>query len=232
MARRHPTYLVISGIDGAGKTTVIAVLRDRLEAAGLKTHYAWMRYSHYLVRPVHLLCRLLGLSRRHSTPRGPVWRHEFYRCRLFCRLYVVLTWLDTWIGRLMLAFAVRAARPEVVICDRWIDDILIDLIVDTRMRDLRSNHWRRRFLRVMPPGSRRYCIMRDTALVKAAREDFCQAFGFRMLLYRWLGRQSDVIMIDNNGTIDEAVAQVLRPLTIEPSARRRALDRGVGSRRE
>jgi len=99
-----PQFLVISGIDGCGKTTLIRRLQDRLAEEGLTTRYEWMRYNHRLVRPVHGLARLVGLSRRYEVAGRSVWRHEFHRSRSFSSCYILLTWLDAWLGRLRLIF--------------------------------------------------------------------------------------------------------------------------------
>ena len=109
-------FIVISGIDGCGKTTLIRALRNRLEQEGLTTRYEWLRYNHRLVRPVHGLSRLVGLSRRYRTADQSVWRHEFYRSRLFCSFYILLTWLDAWLGRLMLAARLQFPEASMLWC--------------------------------------------------------------------------------------------------------------------
>jgi thymidylate kinase len=43
-------YIIISGVDGSGKTTVIEGVRAQLEAEGKTVGYIWMRYHHKLVR--------------------------------------------------------------------------------------------------------------------------------------------------------------------------------------
>lgn len=39
-------YIIISGVDGSGKTTVIEGVRAQLEAEGKTVGYIWMRYHH------------------------------------------------------------------------------------------------------------------------------------------------------------------------------------------
>ena len=92
-----------------------------------------MRFNHILCKPVHGFCRLIGLSRKRDTKMGKVWRHEFYRSQLFCSIYIFLTWLDTWIGRIILNWNLRNKQIDFVICDRWINDILIDLAVENNV---------------------------------------------------------------------------------------------------
>jgi len=205
---RH--YLIISGIDGCGKTTLIQQLRDRLEREGLTTRYQWLRYNHRLVRPFHGLSRLLGLSRRYRVEGRYIWRHEFHRSPGFATLYIALTWLDAWLGRLLLAATLALRNVDVVVCDRWVADILVDLAVDTRRRSLLGGAWQTRFARILPPGARQYLVVRDPDRVAVSRPDVRVDLSrsFRQRLYRRLERHPDVVVVRNDGTVDAAVETV------------------------
>jgi hypothetical protein len=205
-------FIVISGIDGCGKTTVINQLQSRLEREGFTTRYEWLRYNHRLVRPIHGLSRLVGLSRRHRIEDQYIWRHEFYRSRAFSSLYITLTWLDAWLGRLILAARLLREKVDVVVCDRWVPDILVDLAVDTRRRCLLGGAWYARFTRIVPPGSRQYLVVRDANRIALSRPDVVQdtSRSFRQRLYRRLGRKASVVVVKNNGSVEAAVETILR----------------------
>jgi hypothetical protein len=200
-------FIVISGIDGCGKTTLIGELRNRLEREGLTTRYEWLRYNHRLVRPVHGLSRLVGLSRPYRMGNQRIWRHEFYRSRLFCSFYISLTWLDVWLGRLLVSAGLFLRDADIVVCDRWVQDILVDLVVDTRRRDLLRGTWHSRFARILPSGTRQYLIVRDSEHVVSLRPDVMQdvSYSFRLKLYGRLERSPDVVVVRNNGTVEAAV---------------------------
>lgn len=206
-----PLYVVVSGLDGSGKTTVIEALRKRLEAEGLATIYMWMRYNHVLVKPVHGLCRLVGLSRRQQTKKGDVWRHEFYRCQMFCSFYIFLTWLDTWLGRFRLAWRLRSRQVDVVLCDRWINDILVDLAVDSRRENLLDSQWLKRFERILPRPVKQYLIMRKTTDVLECRRENEEdpAFPVRQRMYDLLQHKAkNLSVVDNNGIVTKAVCNI------------------------
>ncbi len=205
-------FIVISGIDGCGKTTLIKRLRDRLEEEGLATRYEWLRYNHRLVRPVHGLTRLVGLSRRYVVEDTYLWRHEFHRSPLFSSFYIVLTWLDVWLGRLLLAARLMLRNVDIVVCDRWVPDILVDLAVDTRRRSLLGGKWRARFMRILPAGTRQYLIVRDSNRIVVLRPDVMRdmSCSFRRRLYGRLQQNPDIVVVRNNGTVDAAVDAVIR----------------------
>lgn len=210
-----PRYIVISGIDGSGKSTIIRALQKRLRERGLESHYIWMRYNHILVKPVHAFCRLVGLSRRYLSSQGAVWRHEFYRCQTFCSFYILLTWLDTWVGRWRMSFQLWGHDPEVVICDRWVNDILIDLVVDSRREGLLESKWYTRFQRILPPGAKQFVIVRGDAEVLACRPECRDDPGFplRQSMYRRLSElPGTATVITNNGTVEQSVNDLMTHL--------------------
>ena len=56
-------FIIISGIDGSGKTTIINELTKALEVEGKTTKYIWMRFNHYSVKVMNMLARMLRLSK-------------------------------------------------------------------------------------------------------------------------------------------------------------------------
>lgn len=174
--------------------------------------YVWMRYNHIIVKPVHVLCRLVGLSRRRQTTRGRVWQHEFYRCQLFCSLYIFLTWLDAWLAKIKLAWQLRNKHDDVVICDRWVGDILVDLAVDSRREGLLDGRWHRRFTQLLPKCAKQYMVMRKKETLLACRTENREdpSLAFRLEMYdRFAGKKHKVVVVDNNGTIDQAVNYIV-----------------------
>lgn len=92
-------YIIISGIDGSGKTTLINALKEKLQAEGKSVNYIWMRYNHYLVKGLNALARLFRLSVKVHNEMGEVWEHRLHKCPLFCKLYVWCSYVDNKIAR-------------------------------------------------------------------------------------------------------------------------------------
>lgn len=206
-------YLIISGIDGSGKTSIINALERNFKGNNIDTLVIWLRYSHYCVKPLHAISRLIGLSKKYDTTLGEVWRHEFYKSTLFCWLYIRLTFLDTLIGKLKLKLKIRN-KPDIVICDRWLNDILIDLAVKTRDENFLNSKWFFRFKLLLPKKNREFLIFRDEKdLLECRLENRDDPdFKFRLKQYEKLKQQKTVISIDNNRNIKDAVKDVLNSI--------------------
>lgn len=209
----RPQFIVVSGIDGSGKTTIIEALKEEFEKRGQSTCYIWLRYNHIIIKPFHAVCRLVGLSRkRHDGSGNIVWRHEFYRCRSFCHLYIALTYLDSLLSQLKTYQRVNGTAFDIVLCDRWIYDILIDLAVDTRRPSLLCNRWMSRFEAIMPKDAKQYLIKRNKECILAIRPEYQgdREFAFRHRMYKRLERLPRVTTVHNDRTIQNAVDIILK----------------------
>ncbi len=204
-------FIIISGIDGSGKTCLIERLLDHFKRNGVRTQYVWMRFSHVLCKPVHGVCRLMGLARRYDAGDRKVWRHEFYRIPAFCRLYILLTYIDSWIGAVRLKWLLHKSDAEIVICDRWILDVIVDLAVKCRRPDLIGSPWQNRFFRIQSDDAQQFLLHRDVESVLQARLENQRDpdFALRYQAYEQVGAASEAIRVDNNGSVECAVQQVL-----------------------
>lgn len=200
-------YIIISGIDGSGKTAIINALKERLEQEGLEVKYIWMRYNHYLVKFMNALARLFRLSVKVHNAMGTVWEHRLYKWRWFCKVYVCCSYLDN----LMARHKVMALKADYIICDRWVHDVLVDLGAECRFGDILESRWYRRFQAILPENSHQFVVSRKkTALLDCRLENNINPdFEYRFELYQKLMQTGDVCVVDNNGTISESVGQIL-----------------------
>ena len=201
--------IIISGIDGSGKSTIINETQMALEAEGKKVGYIWLRFNHYLTKGMHAIARVLGLSVKVHNEMGDVWQHRLYKNQVFCSLYILTTYLDSWMSRLK--YNKMAKGKDTVICDRWITDILVDLATKTHRKDFLDSGWAKRFMKILPEGARMFVVVRNTeALIDCRLENRVDPnFEFRLGIYEDLCKKHYVTVVDNNGTIANSVKQII-----------------------
>ena len=203
-------YIIISGIDGSGKTSIIEGIEVVFTKRKKTTVVIWLRYNHYFVKPLHAIARLLGLSKQYNSSEGKVWRHEFYKSTIFSWFYIRFTYLDTLIGKMKLNFKIKN-KPDIVICDRWLNDILIDLGTKTHNDNFLNSNWYFRFKKMLPKKSKEFLIIRNKKDLLDSRIENQEDpdFNFRLKLYKNLSEKKEVILINNTDTIGEAVNKIM-----------------------
>lgn len=213
-SNQRPLCIVISGIDGSGKTTVINSLQSHFKNKGFRTVYIWLRFNHYLTKVMHALARLAGISIMVHNEMGDTWQHRFYRSPMFCSVYILTTYIDALISRLKYNRA--AKHSDIVICDRWVTDILVDLATKTHRTDFLGSKWVSRFLNILPNNSYLFVVYRHTQNVVECRVEnrVDPDFEFRLNIYKELLNKEYVHPINNCGEIETSVAQVVKILEL------------------
>lgn len=200
-------YIIISGIDGSGKTTVINELTKALEANGKSTKYIWMRFNHYSVKVMNMLARVMGLSVKVHNAFGDVWEHRLYKNKLFCKVYVWCSYIDNVIAR---SKALKL-DADYIICDRWVNDTLIDLGAECRMDWILDSKWYERFQNILPENSFQFVVIRNKKDIIDCRVENTTNpdFPYRYALYEKLMNKHEVNVVDNSGTIADSVKQIM-----------------------
>lgn len=132
--KKHPVFLVcFIGQDGTGKTTHAKYVWKELEQIDKKTKvkYMWSRGFGYSFQPFLLVIRRLLLGSR--SPRMHYGSYVSRRASLLKREPMKSMWAYIMIIDHLLHLArVRLALclGYIVICDRWINDTLIDVKCD------------------------------------------------------------------------------------------------------
>lgn len=213
--RRFPKIICISGIDGSGKSTACEHLAAHIAASGYKVQVKWLRFNHVLSKPLLIFCRLVGLTRYEHIDGTRMGYHNFHRSKLISWAFITLQYLDA-----LRVFYTRI-RPSiqndhsVIILDRYIPDILIDLKIDTRIEDLQRRTIGRAFWRLLPSDSRLILIRRSREQVLSARPEnrLDDNFDRRFMHYEALAREARIHTIDNDTSVQALQAAVEHCLT-------------------
>lgn len=118
--------ITVSGIDCAGKSTQIDLLRRTLEGRGLRVRTFWYRPGYSAE-----LDALRRLVRRIRPGALPTAASAAERREAFARPGVSEAWIRIALMDMAFQYGVKlralAARNDVVICDRYVGDALLDL---------------------------------------------------------------------------------------------------------
>lgn len=143
------SIIAFSGTDGAGKSTQIKLLEDRLHSEGVKTIQFWSRGGYTPL--FSLLKSLIRKLRPGSLPEaGPsAKRNQQFESSGVRKVWLLLSILD-----LVLCYAVwlrfKRLQGYTVICDRYIGDSLLDFRRKFPSEDVAS-WWSWKLLRSFTP---------------------------------------------------------------------------------
>jgi thymidylate kinase len=117
--------IVFSGVDGAGKSTQINLLKKKIEERGLTVNSIWSRGGY--TPGFEFLKKILRfISGKKSIPSGSGGRRDKAMSNaLISRLWLMVAMLDLLILYAVI-IRVKSFFGLVVICDRYIGDTFID----------------------------------------------------------------------------------------------------------
>ena len=120
--------IIVSGVDGSGKSTQLALLGKYLRARGFKVKYLWLRWFAVLTYLLYLYARLAGRTIVVRTRSRPVHIHIFWMDPLLRYLYPRLLFLDLLLWFTLNKLATRMKGYDILLIDRFVLDVLIDLL--------------------------------------------------------------------------------------------------------
>jgi thymidylate kinase len=119
----------VIGTDGSGKTTLVNKLVEELNRRGFSTKKVWFRFPRFLTFSLLLIAKLTGFTKYKSDGKHRVAIH-YFQARPFRILYPALVLVDV-IAHYIVKVWIPSKLGYVLVFDRWIHDILIDIAIDT-----------------------------------------------------------------------------------------------------
>ncbi len=205
-----PRVIYVMGIDGTGKTTVVEWLAQTLREQGYQVDVQWLRFNHVLSKPLLAFCRLVGLTRYEKKDGIRVGYHDFHRSKIVSWLFVLFQYLDAL--RVKMTRVLPRLRNErgIVILDRYVYDIIIDLMIDTGIDDLDNTWLGRALIGLLPEGAAVLPLVREREALLAARPESAVDDNFmrRLQLYEQLVARQKLPVMENNSSLDDLLARV------------------------
>lgn len=129
-ASQRNSAICLIGIDGSGKTTHALRIVSDLQQSGAKSRYVWFGTPYFLSYPFMVICRVLGLTETHHLQNGmTVSEHRYYLNKPVALIFPWIQFLDLSVfvfSRVYLAVFLGFT----VVCDRFVYDILSELMAD------------------------------------------------------------------------------------------------------
>jgi len=207
--------IAICGIDGSGKTTQIELLEKHLSQSSFRVKRIWFRWVALLSYPFLALCRLLGYTRWKTISRSNVRYAErkFYMNKALARLWPWLFTLDTFIYSI-LHIKARRILGYTILCDRFIPDIIVDLMCETRDYRLPKRLAGRLLLSLIPKDSKLIIIdvSESTAYNRKYDIPSINYLKERRKLYLTLAKTLNMPVIDGEREASKVHKDILRLL--------------------
>ncbi|NDK57513.1 nucleoside/nucleotide kinase family protein [Pontibacter fetidus] len=131
-------FICFIGIDGSGKSTLAEMLCEDLRTNGYSVDYLWLRMNYLFTKPVLLLCRILGLTRRPIVNGRKISVHEFHRSKFIANVVQVLHSFDTFLHFVVRIYFPLKFTKKVIVCDRFIYDVFADFAIEAKNKNVFS----------------------------------------------------------------------------------------------
>jgi thymidylate kinase len=215
--------IAFGGLDGAGKSTQIELLRTRLAAAGLRPAVVWVRGGY-----TPLFRRAKVLARRLSGSRLPAAGPGAARTRAFGRAWVRRAWLVLALVDLglLLGVGVRLLRRRgrVVLCDRYLLDTRLDFRLNFPADGVERWGLWRLLERAVPRPDAAFLLLVPVAeserRSRAKQEPFPDppsVLAARLAQYEALGASSGCIVLDGTRPAADVAARIADVLGLPES---------------
>jgi thymidylate kinase len=148
-------------VDGSGKSTIIEEIMNNLEMQGIKSRSVWLRFNYFFTRPVLLLCRMTGLTRREKRGNKTISVHDFHKSRTIACMVQYLHFIDTLIAYIFKVWVPLKCSDHIIFCDKFVYDILADFMVETKDLDLLNKYISKLFIKLIPKNTPVFFISAD-----------------------------------------------------------------------
>jgi thymidylate kinase len=211
MVKKKPAFICIIGVDGVGKTAHADRLRDKLKDDGIKCKSTWFRFYHFLSIFLLVYCKLVGLTVYETKNGQRIGRHDFYKSRFISALYPLILFID-----LLPMYIAKIYLPRrfgyTIICDRFVYDTLVDLMVDLKDSEIHKKDLAKQYLSLAPKNTIVIHLDLDENIIRKRREDLKadSTLALRRRLYSKMCQDLDIITIENKKPIDEVQNEIAK----------------------
>ena len=214
-----PSFIYLTGCDGTGKTTQARLLIEHLRRSGLRVQHQWLRFPFLCSLPFLAYARLRGLSWYEVS--GDV-RHGYWSFENSWWMKNVFPWallLDA-----LLVSILRVRLPLMlgfrIVCDRFVVDMLADLMVATGQERIAQMRPGRYFPMLLPRKTALIFLDLDPETIRLRRRDLVsdRSLDSKLDAYRTLAVQLHGTSFLNDGSIRDLSHRIQSYLGLSDAA--------------
>jgi thymidylate kinase len=205
--------VILTGIDGSGKTQHARILASDYLKSGTKCRYVWMRSAYFFSLPFMTICRVLGFTGVHRLEDSVEYSEHIYN-----KKPIVFLWPWIQLVDVILYVATKIYVPLIqgyrLVVDRFVYDILVDVMVDVNKPELYKTLVGRLMLSLIPSHAITFLfdIDEDTALKRKNDIPDKRYLTKRRSHYLALARYQKIVKIDSSSAFNDVQGLLLQRL--------------------
>jgi len=194
-------FIYFAGVDGCGKSSVIDELIREYKNKGIKAKRVWLRFNYFFTKPVLLFCRIIGLTRREKKGGKICSIHDFHKSGFIAFLVQYLHFLDTIFAYIIKIWLPLKFTDDVILCDKFVFDILADFMVETRDLNLLDRKITKLFLKLIPKDTPIiFLVVEKDEIIKRKPEVLIddEDYDFKYRVYQLIANRFSLKTLKNN----------------------------------
>ena len=188
----HPKLVMVTGIDGSGKSTLTKLLVKQLKMRNYRVSYVWIKSLHSFVFLVNSFLKTVTLEKPVLNPHGVIIsRFEPTDYRALNRLWVFLEFISVlpWIS---LRVYLPIIFGFIVVADRYVIDTIVTISIRIKELNFANSFFGRLLLKMIPKETIIIHLDVDLCTVLRRRHDIeytLEEIENQIMLYRKLAKR-------------------------------------------
>jgi len=217
---KNPSCIIISGLDGSGKTTLANSVVEYLRSKGYKTKYVWIRSPHTFAYLISRILIRLGWHRTFRNPNGiTISRFELYENTFIRKTWSIIEFFSI-LPLIMFKIWLPYLLGYVVICDRYVIDSAVHIALTTHDMNFPDSFLGALLLKTIPKKCALIFLDADLSTVLKRRPDVeysIDEIKNEMKLYRSFMRKVKTLSFDSATQSAEKIRNTVIDLLLAES---------------